>query len=168
MDSVPAWRPSVAAGFWPGAAPKAASACPPEHAVSPGIARLKRRSEFLRVAKARRKWAAPGLVLQAREAEGGPSANEPAVRVGFTVSRKVGNAVARNRARRRLRAAAERVMPVHAMRGYDFVLIGRAATLERPFAALVADLETALRRLRAYRETDGGERPPWAERVETK
>ncbi len=120
------------------------------------------------MAGARRKWAAPGLVLQAREAEGGPSAKEPTVRVGYTVSRKVGNAVARNRARRRLRAAAERVMPVHAKVGHDFVLIGRAATLERPFAALVADLETALRRLRAHRETDGGEAPPRAKRVEMK
>lgn len=112
------------------------------------------------MARAGRKWAAPGVVLQAREVEGCSSAKEPVFRVGFTVSRKVGNAVARNRARRRLRAAAERVMPDHAKRGHDFVLIGRAATLKRPFAALVADLETALRRLRAHRETDGGEETP--------
>jgi ribonuclease P protein component len=108
------------------------------------------------------------LVLQAREAEGGISGKEPAIRVGFTVSRKVGNAVARNRARRRLRAAAERIMPVHAKTGHDFVLVGRVATLERPFTALVVDLETALRRVRAYRETDGGEGFSRAERVETR
>ena len=162
------WRPLAAAGFWPGGAPRAASASPPEHAVSPGVARLKRRSEFLRVARSRRKWAAPGLVLQAREAEGGISGKEPAIRVGFTVSSKVGNAVARNRARRRLRAAAERIMPVHAKTGHDFVLVGRVATLERPFTALVVDLETALRRVRAYRETDGGEGFSRAERVETR
>jgi len=131
-----------------------------KYAVSPRIVRLKQRSEFLLVAGARQKWAAPSLVLQARKTEGGLSAKEPKVRVGFTVSRKVGNAVARNRARRRLRAAAERVMPLHAKVGHDFVLIGRAATLKRPFVALVADLETALRRLGAYHETEGGEDCP--------
>ena len=71
------------------------------------------------------------------------------MRVGFTVSRKVGNAVARNRARRRLRAAVDRVMPSRARPGHDFVVIGRAGTLTRPFDSLVRDLTTALRRLDA-------------------
>lgn len=71
------------------------------------------------------------------------------MRVGFTVSRKVGNAVARNRARRRLRAAVDRVMPMRARPGNDFVVIGRAATLTRPFECLVGDLTTALQRLDA-------------------
>ncbi len=75
-----------------------------------------------------------------------------AFRVGFTISRKVGGAVDRNRARRRLRAAAERVMPRHARLGHDFVLIGRRATLKRSFPALVGDLETALKKLDAYDE----------------
>lgn len=74
----------------------------------------------------------------------------PPFRVGFTVSRKVGNAVQRNRARRRLCAAVERVMPAHAKGGFDFVVIGRKRTLRRPFTALIADLETALKRLEAY------------------
>lgn len=116
--------------------------------------RLKRRREFLRIAAEGRKWAAPGLILQARRhgaarPEGGP---EVGFRVGFTVSRKVGSAVQRNRARRRLKAAAERVMPLHADTGQEFVLIGRVATLKRPFAALVGDLEAALRKLDAYRD----------------
>lgn len=72
-------------------------------------------------------------------------------RVGITASRKVGKAVARNRARRRLRAAAREVLLQHGMTGCDYVLIGRATTLSRPFPALVADLTTALKRLRAYR-----------------
>lgn len=132
------------------------------------LVRLKRREEFLRVAGARRKWVAPGLILQARTAglpargllgkggATGPAASGEGVRVGFTVSRKVGNAVARNRARRRLRAAAAEVMPRHAKAAHDFVVIGRSATLTRPYAALVGDLKTALRRLGAFR--DGPER----------
>lgn len=72
------------------------------------------------------------------------------MRVGFTVSRKVGNAVKRNRARRRLRAAVDRVFPVHAMPGNDFVVIGRARTLTRGFDALIGDLTMALKRLDVY------------------
>jgi ribonuclease P protein component len=116
------------------------------------VPRLKRRSEFLRVAGARQKCAAPGLVLQARPRTG--DSREHPFRIGFTVSRKVGNAVARNRARRRLRAAVEAVMPTTALDGYDYVVIGRAATLKRPFTALCEDLETALRRLGAHRRGD--------------
>jgi len=115
--------------------------------------RLKRRADFLRVARTRRKWVAPGLILQARaRAAGERSGGATEVsRVGFTVSRKVGNAVVRNRVRRRLRDAAGQVIPEQAKAGHDFVIIGRAASLERPFAALRRDLETALRRLDAHR-----------------
>ncbi len=69
-------------------------------------------------------------------------------RVGFTVSRRVGNAVVRNRVRRRLRAVAERVLP-RARPAADYVLIGRQGTAARPFADLVADLEAALAKLGA-------------------
>jgi len=110
--------------------------------------RLKRRPDFLRVAGARRKSVTPGLILQARPR----AATEAEVfRVGFTVSRKVGGAVARNRARRRLRAAAEAVMPAHAVPAHDYVVIGRAATLTRPFSALIGDLCAGLRQLGLYR-----------------
>lgn len=112
--------------------------------------RLKRRREFLHVARAGRKWAAPGLVLQAISTRDGDRGDE--IRIGFTVTRKVGGAVVRNRARRRLRAAAEAVMPRHAASGHDYVVIGRAGTLRRPFPALVGDLETALRRLGTWRD----------------
>jgi ribonuclease P protein component len=119
-----------------------------------GIARLKRRAEFLRVAGKGRKSVTPGLILQAlrRPADAEAAA---ALRVGFTASRKVGIAVERNRARRRLRAAMDRVMPLHAAEGHDYVLVARAGTVRRPFAALVSDLEAALKQLGAWRA--GGE-----------
>ncbi|MCB2101344.1 MAG: ribonuclease P protein component [Rhodobacterales bacterium] len=129
--------------------------------MSAALPRLKRRSDFLRVARAGRKWAAPGLVLQVRphrrdeRFQGLDPDHRPPLRVGFTVSKKVGNAVVRNRARRRLRALAEALLPVHARAGHDVVLIGRAATPTRPFAALEADLLAALKRVKALRpETD--------------
>ena len=122
-----------------------------------GIARLKRRAEFLRVADSRRKSVMPGLILQARRrTTAADGATEPP-RIGFTASRKVGIAVDRNRARRRLRAAVDEVMPLHAALGHDYVVIARAATVQRPFAALVGDLEAALRRLGVYRVTPDGE-----------
>jgi ribonuclease P protein component len=116
------------------------------------LERLRRRADFLRVAGARRKWVAPGLILQTLP-RGAADPAPAALRVGFTASRKVGIAVVRNRARRRLRAAAAAVMPDHAAGGHDYVLIARAATPSRPYAELLGDLETALRRLGTWRET---------------
>ncbi len=110
----------------------------------PALRRLKTRQEFLAVAATRRKWAMPGLVLQARRR---PDAEPP--RIGFTVSRKVGNAVARNRARRRLRAAVAEILPRLGQPGSDYVVIGRKATLERPYGDLLLDLTTALKRIEA-------------------
>ena len=115
------------------------------------IARLKRRVEFLAVAASRRKYVTPGLILQAAPRVGADTA-----RIGLTASKKVGIAVARNRARRRLRAAAEHVIGRHGAPGHDFVLIARTATLTRPFDALLGDLEAALKQVGAYR-TDGGD-----------
>jgi ribonuclease P protein component len=128
------------------------------------IGRLKRRAEFLQVAAANRKWVAPGLILQVRRQPSTESASDDApraapakvvreaVRVGFTASRKVGNAVARNRARRRLRSVAREVLS-HAEPGNDFVLIARPATVERDYQALVGDLVAGLKRLKLYRTT---------------
>lgn len=73
-------------------------------------------------------------------------------RIGFTASKKVGNAVARNRAKRRLRALTAEVMTQHAQPGRDYVLIARQSTPTRSYKALRADLEKALKRLKLWRE----------------
>ena len=119
-----------------------------------GIGRLKRRPEFLAVAGERRKWVAPGLILQARRHDDRqhPPAGGPAVRFGLTASKKVGYAVARNRARRRLRAAADELLAAHGAPGFDLVLIARTETLARRWGDLKADLATGLRRLGAWRD----------------
>lgn len=118
-----------------------------------GLGRLKRRAEFLRVASAGRKSVTPGLILQvAPQPDTAASPADFTLRVGFTASRKVGIAVERNRARRRLRAAVQQVMALHAAPGRDYVLIARAGTAGRPFAALLGDLKVALRQTGAYRE----------------
>jgi ribonuclease P protein component len=116
------------------------------------VGRLTRRPEFLRVADGRRKWATPGLILQALERRDGSKSAGGGARVGFTASAKVGNAVARNRARRRLKAAAAQLLPRHGRPATDYVLIARAETLRRPFPELLQDLEAALRRLRCFVE----------------
>ncbi len=106
------------------------------------VRRLKRRPEFLQVASSGQKAAMPGLVLQAR-ARG----DLDPIRVGFTASRKVGGAVQRNRAKRRLRAAVEQVLAAKGRAGRDYVVIARAETAERPFPLLVDDLGRALERV---------------------
>ncbi|MGH7043883.1 MAG: ribonuclease P protein component [Acetobacteraceae bacterium] len=102
---------------------------------------LKRRAEFLRVAGRGRKLPTPGLVLQVlRRDDANPA------RLGFTVTKKVGNAVIRNRTRRRLKEAARLVLAAQPVYGADLVLIGRDGTRARPFAALQDDLRRALSR----------------------
>lgn len=135
------------------------------------LARLKKRADFLRVAGQRKKWAAPGLVLQAApvpqgsadaspeagaDSAGFPCSGPEIVRVGFTTSKKVGNAVARNRARRRLRAAVDEVFPAQARPGLDYVVIGRQETVDRPYSLLLQDLRTALKRVGGLRSDADG------------
>jgi ribonuclease P protein component len=116
-------------------------------------ARLKRRAEFLRAAQKGRKVAMPGLVLQmfARN-------DDAPARLGFTVTKKVGNAVVRNRTRRRLREAARVLLRAQAAPGVDLVLVGRDTTRSRPFVQLLEDLRRALAKLgvTASRDQAGG------------
>lgn len=113
------------------------------------LGRIRKRSEFLAVAATNRRWTTPSLVLQAKKLP--PSvddpAHEPALRVGFTATKKVGSAVMRNRAKRRLRAAVRDVLGAAAARPADLVLVARQGTVDRPYADLTADLATALDRL---------------------
>ena len=104
---------------------------------------LKKRAEFIAASKARYQTA-PSLTLQARDRADG----DPAIGVGFTCSKKVGNAVARNRAKRRLREVARLDLPAKAKPGHDYVLIGkRDVTANRSFDDLRTDFAKALAKL---------------------
>jgi ribonuclease P protein component len=105
--------------------------------------RLRQRADFLAAARGAKAPSA-GFVLQVRER----GADGPA-RVGFTVSRKVGTAVERNRVRRRLREVVRRTAEDRIRPGHDYVLIGRRAALELPFEGLVESFEAALGRIHA-------------------
>ena len=108
------------------------------------LERLKHRKDFLRLAHAKRVHST-SFVLQARD-----RGDAQALRVGFTCSKKVGNAVARNRAKRRLREIARLILPQFGQIGHDYVLIGRAnVTASTKFTALQDELLASLRKLQA-------------------
>jgi ribonuclease P protein component, eubacterial len=104
--------------------------------------RLKKRADFLRAQKGIRRGAT-GLTLEICPTPDG-AARDGHFRLGFTASRKVGGAVERNRAKRRLRAIAAAILPVEARERTDYVLIARPATLTRPFPELMKDLAQTL------------------------
>ncbi|MFN0114705.1 MAG: ribonuclease P protein component [Paracoccaceae bacterium] len=121
------------------------------------ILRLRYRADFLRAAQSRR-HGTPGFTLQARM-RGESEAEGAAIRLGFTCSKKLGNAVTRNRAKRRLRALAREVVPSQGRAGWDYVLVGRpGATVALPFAAMLGDLERAMERV--HRAVPAGPRQP--------
>jgi len=112
---------------------------------------LRKRADFLRAASAQR-LSTPGFLLQARVRSAADTAPADLVRVGFTCSKKLGNAVARNRAKRRLREVARLGLPTLGQPGWDYVLVGRPeATASREFAALQADLARAIAEIHAGR-----------------
>ncbi|VAW05518.1 Ribonuclease P protein component [hydrothermal vent metagenome] len=130
--------PPEAPEFDTGESPPAVSVC---------LKTLTKRTDFLRAARAQRQGTA-SMMVQAR-ARGD---DDPTIRVGFTCSKKVGNAVARNRAKRRLREVARMVLPSLGRAGWDYVLIGRKdATAARAFELLKGDLIYALKKLHVDR-----------------
>ena len=110
------------------------------------LPRLKRRGEFVRVAKSGVHASVPGMAVQAYRRRDG---EEPldAIRVGFTTSKKVGNAVIRNRVRRRLRVVADALLAEAGKPQHDYVLVGRTAAKDRDFQDLLADLRHALKQI---------------------
>ena len=114
------------------------------------IVRITQRSDFVHAANHGYKCAKPGLVLQCVKTRHLNTTDtirkndQMGFRIGFTATRQIGGAVTRNRAKRRLRGVAARVMPEHAKTGYDYVLIARTTTTKRSFKDLIGDLTTAL------------------------
>ncbi|MEN8894711.1 MAG: ribonuclease P protein component [Yoonia sp.] len=118
----------------------------PAVSVCPTLTVLTKRADFLRAAKARRQGTT-GVHLQARKRAEGEATG---IRVGFTCSKKVGNAVARNRAKRRLREIARMTLPTLGRDGWDYVLVGRNGTTGSiTFDDLMADLRRALKKVHA-------------------
>ncbi len=113
-------------------------------AESPTIVRLKTRPQFLAAAKA--PYLSRGaVVIQMRDR----ADDSPHIGLGFTATRKVGGAVVRNRAKRRIRDAARRLLPLHGQAGHDYVLIARMGATTRPWERLLDDVKTTLIRLAA-------------------
>ncbi len=108
------------------------------------LAIIRKRADFLACNKGRRQ-PMPGFVLLVRDRGDG----DPAMRLGITVTKKIGGAVVRNRMKRRFRALARSILPHSGVVGADHVLIGRSDGIERDFSALARELEKALGRVRS-------------------
>jgi len=110
---------------------------------APKIERLKKRPDFLACAQAAH-CARGAVLIQARARD-----EDPFIRVGFTATKRIGNAVMRNRAKRRLREAARLMLPELAKAGHDYVFIARGGVTTRPWPRLLDDVKSALIRLAA-------------------
>ena len=109
-----------------------------------GYSIIKKRSDFLAANRGKR-YATPGFVLLVRDRRD----DNPAIRLGITITKKVGNAVIRNRMRRRFRALAQEMLADKGKAGADHILIGRDSGIERDFDALRADMVKALGKIGA-------------------
>lgn len=127
-------------------------------AVIKNVVRLRRRSEFLAVAATGRRWVAPAFVLQVGPRGPADDAVCGEIGLGFTATKRIGNAVARNRAKRRLREAARLSLPDVAEPGHDYVLVARTEVLTCAFQTLMVDLEKAFSRVLTVKPRTSG--PP--------
>ena len=152
MVSEPAWLPWVAAMLFAVAALLAASACRLNQSLR--MERMKRRQDFVAAAKALSQ-AGTSLVMQLRVRD-----DNEAPRIGFTCTKKLGNAVTRNKIKRRLKEASRLVLQTHMVSGRDYVVIGRSAAENRPFELLKSDLISALQRLHAKAAIPPEKMPP--------
>ncbi len=130
----------------------------PSSTVAVPVTTLRKRAEFLATRKGAR-WACPLFVLEAIKR---PDASaEQTARFGFTVSKKVGGAVERNRIKRRLRAAVSQLQAQWARPDFDYVLIARRPALDTPFQTITRDLATAIQRVNTQRPASAsGRKPP--------
>ena len=152
-----AWLPGQDGDGWRPQRDRSTSSTRPEEAfrliVQPSVAtRLKRRTDFMAVSRGRRVHCGP-FTLQARrrtDADGKQAA--PGARIGFTVTKKIGNAVERNRIRRRFREAVRLSEALSPEAQTDYVMVARREALTVPFSRLKADLEAAVRRSTERRE----------------
>jgi ribonuclease P protein component len=159
MASAPVCPPRAARKYWRAGAPRGARGSRPKalrRARSPGpmtkpsLQRLTRRSQFLFVRAGLRASRGTVLIEARRREAAGP------IGLGLTASKKVGGAVQRNRARRRLREAGGRLLPELGLPGVDYVLVARQQTPSAPWPALLDDVRNALIRLRAELAAPGG------------
>lgn len=109
------------------------------------LARIKKRPEYLAVSNTHRRWVTPSFILQAKPPADTEDTNPP--RAGFTASKKVGNAIRRSRAKRRIREAARQIVPAHGQNGWDYVFICRECMTDYPFEKLCSDIKWALAKL---------------------
>ncbi|MBL4801332.1 MAG: ribonuclease P protein component [Emcibacter sp.] len=133
------------------------------------IPMLAKRRDFLRVAATRKKWVSGSMIVQVAPAENHKAEHKKdhsseqesdtvallTIRVGYTASKKVGNAVRRSRAKRRLREVVRRVLWDKGEKGHDYVLIARTATVEVPFDQLIRDFSWCLKRLSGHKSSSG-------------
>lgn len=140
--SARAWRLSAVARSSPPVAPRAARSCRPELTAT-SLATISLRRDFLAANKGRR-IVTPGFILLINPRRD----DSPEMRAGYTVTKKIGGAVIRNRMKRRLRELARDLVPQLGQPGADHVLIGREAGIERDFIRLRTELENALMKVK--------------------
>ncbi len=115
------------------------------------LARIKKRPEYLAVSNTRRRWVTPSFIIQVKALDKNTDdkdteSTEPP-RAGFTASKKVGNAVKRSKAKRRMKEAVRKILPENGEAGWDYVFICREAAISYPFEKLCSDIKWGLAKL---------------------